>query len=104
MGGPFRVTAQGFERQMATNHLGHVALVVALWPVLHASAARVVVMASTEARDGQLSPQMTREQMLNPVPYDGRQVYRNTKQATWNFPGRSYRCRAGVRASCGCGR
>jgi protochlorophyllide reductase len=32
MGGPFLTTAQGFERQMGTNHLGHAALVSALWP------------------------------------------------------------------------
>jgi NAD(P)-dependent dehydrogenase (short-subunit alcohol dehydrogenase family) len=85
MGGPFRMTSQGFERQMATNHLGHAALVAALWPLLHASASRVVVVSSTEARGGQLSPRTTREQLLNPVPYDGRQVYRNTKQANLLF-------------------
>ena len=77
--------AQGFERQMATNHLGHAALVAALWPLLQASAARVVIVSSNEARDGQLSPQTTREQLLNPSPYDGRQVYRNTKQANLLF-------------------
>ena len=85
MGGPFLLSAQGFERQMATNHLGHAALVAALWPLLHASASRVVLVSSTEARDGQLSPQTTREQLLNPAPYDGRQVYRNTKQANLLF-------------------
>ena len=85
MGGPFLLSQQGFERQMATNHLGHAALVAALWPLLHASAARVVVVSSTEARGGQLSPQTTREQLLNPAPYDGRQVYRNTKQANLLF-------------------
>jgi protochlorophyllide reductase len=85
MGGPLLLTSQGFERQMATNHLGHVALVAALWPLLDASAARVVVVSSTEARGGQLSPQTTREQLLNPVPYDGRQVYRNSKQANLLF-------------------
>jgi NAD(P)-dependent dehydrogenase (short-subunit alcohol dehydrogenase family) len=85
MGGPLMVTPQGFERQMATNHLGHAALVAALWPLLHASAARIVLVSSTEARDGQLSPQTTREQLVNPVPYDGRQVYRNTKQANLLF-------------------
>ena len=42
-------------------------------------------MSSTEARGGQLSPQTTREQLLNPAPYDGRQVYRNTKQANLLF-------------------
>jgi hypothetical protein len=82
MGGPRLLSAQGFERQMATNHLGHVALIAGLWPLLQASAARVVVVSSTEARGGHLSPQTTREQLLNPTPYDGRQVYRNTKQAT----------------------
>jgi NAD(P)-dependent dehydrogenase (short-subunit alcohol dehydrogenase family) len=85
MGGPFLLTPQGFERQMATNHLGHVALAAALWPLLHASASRVVLVSSTEARGGQLSPQTTREQLLNPDPYDGRQVYRNTKQANLLF-------------------
>jgi NAD(P)-dependent dehydrogenase (short-subunit alcohol dehydrogenase family) len=85
MGGPFLLSPQGFERQMATNHLGHAALVAALWPLLHASAARVVVVSSTEARGGRLSPQATREQLLNPAPYDGRQVYRNTKQANLLF-------------------
>ena len=85
MGGPLVRTPQGFERQMATNHLGHAALVAALWPLLDASASRVVVVSSTEARGGQLSPQATREQLLDPAPYDGRQVYRNTKQANLLF-------------------
>ena len=85
MGGALLLTPHGFERQMATNHLGHAALVAALWPLLQASASRVVLVSSTEARDGQLSPQTTREQLLNPVPYDGRQVYRNTKQANLLF-------------------
>jgi NAD(P)-dependent dehydrogenase (short-subunit alcohol dehydrogenase family) len=85
MGGPLLLTQRGFERQMATNHLGHVALVAELWPLLHASAARVVVVSSTEARGGRLSPQTTREQLLKPTPYDGRQVYRNSKQANLLF-------------------
>jgi len=85
MGGPFLRTPQGYERQMATNHLGHAALVAALWPLLHASATRVVMVSSGEARGGKLSPQTTLEQLLNPAPYDGRQVYRNTKQANLLF-------------------
>jgi NAD(P)-dependent dehydrogenase (short-subunit alcohol dehydrogenase family) len=60
-------------------------LVAALWPLLDASASRVVVVSSGEARGGQLSPQTTREQLLNPMPYDGKQVYRNTKQANLLF-------------------
>ena len=70
---------------MATNHLGHAALIVALWPRPHASASRVVMVSSGEARGGQLSPQTTREQLLNPAPYDCKQVYRNTKQANLLF-------------------
>ena len=85
MGGPFLLSAQGFELQMATNHLGHAALVAALWPLLNTSSARVVLVLSNEARGGQLSPQMTRKQLLNPAPYDGKQVYRNTKQANLLF-------------------
>jgi NAD(P)-dependent dehydrogenase (short-subunit alcohol dehydrogenase family) len=85
MGGPFLRNPQGFERQMATNHLGHAELVAALWPLLHASASRVVLVSSTEARDGQLSPHTTRQQLLDPAPYDGRQAYRNTKQANLLF-------------------
>src|SRR6188472_665047 len=94
MGGPFLLTPQGFERQLATNHLGHAALVAALWPLLQASAARVVVVSSTEARGGRLSPRTTREQLLNPAPYEGRQVYRNTKQANLLFAQElHHRCR-----------
>jgi NAD(P)-dependent dehydrogenase (short-subunit alcohol dehydrogenase family) len=85
MGGPLRRSAQGFEYQMATNHLGHAALVAALGPLLQASAARVVLVSSSEARAGRLSARMTREQLVDPVPYDGRQVYRNTKQANLLF-------------------
>ena len=76
MGGPLLLSAQGFERQMATNHLGHAALVAALWPLLRSSASRVVLVASTEARDGRLSPRTTRAELVDPTPYDGRQVYR----------------------------
>src|SRR3954471_11067377 len=63
MGGPLRLTPQGFERQMATNHLGHAALVSALWPLLNASASRVVLVSSTEARRGALTARTTREQL-----------------------------------------
>jgi NAD(P)-dependent dehydrogenase (short-subunit alcohol dehydrogenase family) len=85
MGGPYLLSAQGFELQMATNHLGHAALIAALWPLLHTSASRVVLLSSNEARRGQLSLQTTPEQLLNPAPYDGKQVYRNTKQANLLF-------------------
>jgi hypothetical protein len=51
---------------MATDHLGHAALVAALWPVLDASAARVVSVSSTEARGDQLSPHTTLRQLIKP--------------------------------------
>jgi NAD(P)-dependent dehydrogenase (short-subunit alcohol dehydrogenase family) len=85
MGGPLQLTPQGFELQMATNHLGHAALIAALWPLLHASASRVVLVSSGEARGGELSAQTTPEQLLNPTSYDGKQVYRNSKQANLLF-------------------
>ena len=85
MGGPHRVTPQGFEQQMATNHLGHAALVAGLWPLLHVSAARVVLVSSLAARAGRLSPQTTRAQLVEPVPYEPQRVYSNTKQANLLF-------------------
>jgi len=85
MGGPLRRSAQGHELQMATNHLGHAALVAGLWPLLEASHSRLVVITSGEARDGRLSPAAERKELFDPDPYDGRQVYRNSKQANLLF-------------------
>ena len=85
MGGPLRRSAQGFELQMATNHLGHAALIAGLWPLLEASASRIVLLTSNEGRRGRLLRDMTREDLLDPVPYDDKQVYRNTKQANLLF-------------------
>ena len=86
MGGPYLLTVQGFERQMATNHLDHAALVTALWPLLHATGGRVVVVSSIAARSGRLTGQTTREQLVEPgSSYDGKQVYSNTKQAGLMF-------------------
>ena len=41
---PYRTTAEGYELQIGTNHLGHFAWTAALWPVLRDSAARVVTV------------------------------------------------------------
>lgn len=44
---PFSKTADGFEMQLGTNHLGHFALTALLWPSLvRAGRARVVTVAS----------------------------------------------------------
>ena len=85
MGGPLRFSPQGVELQMATNHLGHAALVSELWPLLDASAARVVVVSSIAARGGRLSPQTTVEQLVRPAPYDAQRVYADSKQANLLF-------------------
>lgn len=47
-----RTTADGFELQLGTNHLGHVALVAALLPLLREGRARVVHQVSVAARRG----------------------------------------------------
>ncbi|MGA9146068.1 MAG: oxidoreductase [Candidatus Nanopelagicales bacterium] len=86
MGGPRRSTAQGFELQMGTNHLGHFALVAQLWPLLTAATApRVVSLSSLAARSGSLGADMTRDDLVDPQPYHPFPVYQNTKQATLLF-------------------
>lgn len=85
MGGPRLLSAQGFERQMATNHLGHAALISVLWPMLHTSAARVVIVSSSEARGGKITARTSERELLDPAPYDGKQAYRNSKQANLLF-------------------
>ena len=47
-----RTTADGFELQWGTNHLGHVALVGALFPLLRDGRARVTSQVSVAARSG----------------------------------------------------
>lgn len=46
MATPHRLTVDGFEMQMGTNHLGHFAWTAALWPLLNRSQSRVVSVAS----------------------------------------------------------
>ena len=53
MATPRRTTADGFELQIGTNHLGHFAWTAAMWPLLRTSAARIVTVSSlmhTQAR------------------------------------------------------
>jgi NAD(P)-dependent dehydrogenase (short-subunit alcohol dehydrogenase family) len=85
MAGPHRLSPQGFELQMATNHLGHAALVGGLWPLLQSSAARVVVVSSLAARGGRLSPATTVDELVAPSPYVPQRVYSTTKQANLLF-------------------
>lgn len=46
MAPPKRTTADGFELQIGTNHLGHFAWTATLWPVLKRSEARIVTVSS----------------------------------------------------------
>lgn len=85
MAGPHRLSPQGFELQMATNHLGHAALVTGLWPLLHASASRVVLVSSLAALGGRLSPTSTVDELVAPSPYVAQRVYGTTKQANLLF-------------------
>ncbi|HEX5401371.1 MAG TPA: oxidoreductase [Pseudonocardiaceae bacterium] len=53
---PHRTTADGFEMQFGTNHLGHAALTWLLMPALrNRPAARVVTLSSTAARAGRIN-------------------------------------------------
>lgn len=81
MGGVYLPGPQGHERQMATNHLGHAALVADLWPLLEQAAGRVVVVSSLAARGGRLTADSTVQDLVDPQPYVGQDVYRTTKQA-----------------------
>ncbi|MBY0275668.1 SDR family oxidoreductase [Candidatus Binatia bacterium] len=52
---PRRTTAEGFEMQLGTNHLGHFALTgLLLEPLLAAPAARVVTVSSTAHKPGRI--------------------------------------------------
>jgi NAD(P)-dependent dehydrogenase (short-subunit alcohol dehydrogenase family) len=86
MGGARMSTAQGFERQMGTNHLGHFLLTARLWPLIAAApAGRVVNVSSLASRGGKLDATMTRETLVDPRPYRETAVYNNTKQANLLF-------------------
>ena len=55
MGSPYRQTADGFELQMATNHLGHFALTgLLLDPLVASGRARVVTVSSVVHRIGHI--------------------------------------------------
>ena len=86
MGGARTSTAQGFERQMGTNHLGHFLLTELLWPAVTAAGdGRVVNVSSLASRGGKLDADMTRATLVDPDPYREMAVYNNTKQANLLF-------------------
>jgi NAD(P)-dependent dehydrogenase (short-subunit alcohol dehydrogenase family) len=81
---PFRLSTDGYELQMATNHLGHALLTALMWPAL-APAARAVFVSSLAARGGKLSAATGRDDLIKPEPYSRQHVYSNTKQANLLF-------------------
>jgi NAD(P)-dependent dehydrogenase (short-subunit alcohol dehydrogenase family) len=78
-------TAQGFERQVGTNHLGHVALTAGLLPLLAASApARIVVVASNAHRRADPS-RLLASLAGEPFAYTPMGVYGDSKLANILF-------------------
>ncbi len=76
------VTVDGFERQFATNHLGHFALTGLLLPALKASAsARVVTVASLAHRNGK----MEWDNLQGERAYEGWDAYSRSKLANILF-------------------
>ncbi len=72
-----QTTADGFELQFGTNHLGHFALVAQLLPLLRAGRARVTSQVSVAARRGVINwddPDWTRS-------YHGMRAYAQSKIA-----------------------
>lgn len=76
------LTADGFERQFATNHLGHFALTGLLLPALsRAAAPRVVTVSSLAHRNGK----MAAENLQSERDYKPWDAYNNSKLANLLF-------------------
>ena len=75
-------TADGFELQFGTNHLGHFALTGRLWPLLlKAEQARVVTVSSVAARHGRIDlDDLQARRAYRPMP-----VYARSKLACLMF-------------------
>lgn len=76
-----QTTADGFELQFGTNHLGHVALVGGILPLLVAGRARVVTQLSIAARSGRIDW----DDLQAERSYDGQRVYSASKIALGLF-------------------
>ncbi|GAA5150178.1 SDR family oxidoreductase [Nocardioides marinquilinus] len=72
-----QVTADGFELQLGTNHLGHWALTAGLLPLLRAGRARVVSQGSVAARGAE----MHWDDLGWERDYDSMAAYRQSKLA-----------------------
>ena len=76
-----RTTADGFELQFGTNHLGHVALVAGLLPLLRAGRARVTTQLSVAANSGAVHW----DDLQWERAYDARRAYSSSKIAAGLF-------------------
>ncbi|CAG7605811.1 SDR family oxidoreductase [Actinacidiphila bryophytorum] len=76
-----QTTADGFELQFGTNHLGHVALVAQLLPLLRAGQARITSQLSIAANRGAINWQDLNWQRS----YDGMKAYSQSKIALGLF-------------------
>ncbi|MFE0593913.1 SDR family oxidoreductase [Micromonospora echinospora] len=72
-----QTTADGFELQLGTNHLGHFALVARLLPLLRAGRARVTSQVSIAARRGRINW----DDLNWDRSYDGMRAYSQSKIA-----------------------
>lgn len=80
----YQTSVDGFELQLATNHLGAFALTGRLMPLLKATpGARVVAVSSLLASDGTKFENI--DFTLNAKKYDGAKIYGDTKLANLLF-------------------
>ena len=79
---PFGRTAEGFELQLGTNHLGHFAMLARLWPALRETrGARVLSVTSIVRHVGAVPGPAD----LDPVRYDPWRAYARSKTANAVF-------------------
>ena len=83
MAAPETRTPEGWDRQFATNHLGHFALALALHRALAAAGGARVVAVSSSAH--QRSPVVFEDIHIARRPYDPWQAYRQSKTANVLF-------------------
>lgn len=76
-----RTTADGFELQLGTNHLGHFALTAGLLPLLRAAGGRVTSQTSVAARSGGI----VWDDLNAERSYDAMRTYRQSKLACGLF-------------------
>ncbi|WP_152191298.1 SDR family oxidoreductase [Georgenia satyanarayanai] len=76
-----QITADGFELQLGTNHLGHFALTLGLLPLLREGGARVTHQTSIAARSGE----MNWADLNWETGYDAMRAYRQSKIAVALF-------------------